>query len=127
MILGTAPSVTNLTVTREVIQERIEELIGDPTVNVEMGNFSEWTVNEAWADETSKGNVFCLGDAIHRHPPANGLGSNTCIQDAYNLAWKMAYVIQKKADPSLLASYNVERQPVAKQIVAQANDTWRLW
>ena len=35
---------------------------------------------------------FCLGDAVHRHPPMNGLGSNTCIQDAFNLAWKIAYV-----------------------------------
>ena len=37
---------------------------------------------------------FCLGDAVHRHPPSNGLGSNTCIQDAYNLAWKVAHVLQ---------------------------------
>ena len=35
---------------------------------------------------------FCLGDAVHRHPPNHGLGSNTCIQDAHNLAWKVAYV-----------------------------------
>lgn len=35
---------------------------------------------------------FCLGDAVHRHPPNHGLGSNTCVQDAHNLAWKVAYV-----------------------------------
>lgn len=35
---------------------------------------------------------YCLGDAVHRHPPMNGLGQNTCIQDAFNLAWKVAYV-----------------------------------
>jgi 2-polyprenyl-6-methoxyphenol hydroxylase-like FAD-dependent oxidoreductase len=40
------------------------------------------------------GHRFCLGDAVHRHPPFNGLGSNTCIQDAYNLAWKIAYVMK---------------------------------
>lgn len=42
----------------------------------------------------TKSRSFCLGDAVHRHPPFNGLGSNTCIQDAFNLAWKVAYVIQ---------------------------------
>ena len=39
----------------------------------------------------------CLGDAVHRHPPMNGLGSNTCIQDAFNLAWKVALVEKGKA------------------------------
>ena len=49
---------------------------------------------------TPRGRVFCMGDACHRHPPSNGLGSNTSIQDAYNLAWKLALVLQGKAAPS---------------------------
>ena len=60
---------------------------------------------------------------MHRHPPHNGLGSNTCIQDAFNLARKLAYVLKGRADPSLLDSYNDERQPVGKYIVGRANDT----
>ena len=43
------------------------------------------------------GRVFCAGDAIHRHPPSNGLGSNTSIQDSYNLAWKLAAVLNGQA------------------------------
>jgi 2,4-dichlorophenol 6-monooxygenase len=65
--------------------------------------------------------VFCMGDATHRHPPSNGLGSNTSIQDAFNLAWKLAFVVKGKAGEKLLDSYQVERAPIAKQIVTRAN------
>jgi hypothetical protein len=68
---------------------------------------------------------FCLGDAVHRHPPFNGLGSNTCVQDAYNLAWKIAYVTKGKANPSLLDSYTLERQPVGESIITRANQGLR--
>lgn len=68
---------------------------------------------------------FCLGDAVHRHPPLNGLGSNTCIQDAYNLAWKIAYVLKGKADPTLLESYSLERQPVGESVIKRANQGLR--
>jgi 2,4-dichlorophenol 6-monooxygenase len=64
-----------------------------------------------------------MGDAIHRHPPSNGLGSNTSVQDAYNLAWKLAAVLRGQAAPSLLESYNQERAPIAKQIVTRANQS----
>ena len=69
---------------------------------------------------------FCLGDAVHRHPPHNGLGSNTCIQDAYNLSWKLAYVLKNIAPAKLLDSYNSERQPVGTQVITRANDSFRL-
>lgn len=68
---------------------------------------------------------FCLGDAVHRHPPMNGLGSNTCIQDAFNLAWKIAYVHRGLASPSLLDSYSIERQPVGRSIITRANQAFR--
>jgi 2,4-dichlorophenol 6-monooxygenase len=67
--------------------------------------------------------VFCVGDAIHRHPPTNGLGSNTSVQDSYNLCWKLAHVIRGSADASLLDSYQAERAPVARQIVERANQS----
>ena len=53
---------------------------------------------------------------VHRHAPHNGLGSTTCIQNAFNLAWKMAYALKNRADPSLLSPYNEERQPVHRQV-----------
>lgn len=97
------------------------DLVGDQELQIELQSVSTWTVNNMYATRTSDGRVFCMGDAIHRHPPSNGLGSNTSIQDAFNLAWKLAYVIKKRAGPKLLDSYTVERAPIAKQIVTRAN------
>ena len=68
---------------------------------------------ETYADRR----VFCAGDAVHRHPPSNGLGSNTSIQDAYNLAWKLRHVLDGTAAPALLDTYSAERAPVGRQIV----------
>jgi 2-polyprenyl-6-methoxyphenol hydroxylase-like FAD-dependent oxidoreductase len=80
--------------THEQWSKRIQQMIGDDTIPFEILNISKWNVNDIVAEKYSRGRIFCLGDAVHRHPPANGLGSNTCIQDAYNLAWKVAYVIK---------------------------------
>jgi 2,4-dichlorophenol 6-monooxygenase len=65
--------------------------------------------------------VYCAGDAVHRHPPSNGLGSNTSVQDAYNLAWKLAMVIRGQAGERLLDTYTAERAPVGRQVVDRAN------
>jgi 2,4-dichlorophenol 6-monooxygenase len=96
-------------------------LIGDDTIPIKIRSTSLWSVNNLYATQYSNGRVFCLGDAVHRHPPSNGLGSNTSIQDSYNLAWKLALVLQGKADASLLETYNAERQLIGKQIVQRAN------
>ena len=60
---------------------------------------------------------------MHRHPPSSGLGSNTPIQDAFNLAWKLAYAVKGWAGPGLLESYSAERAPVGAQVVARANQS----
>ena len=109
--------------TEHTVRRRIALMIGDPTVEIEVVKSSVWYVNQAFATSYSKGRVFCGGDAVHRHPPSNGLGMNTCVQDAFNLAWKMAYVIRGFANPSLLESYNSERVPVGEQIVHRANQS----
>lgn len=62
---------------------------------------------------------------MHRHPPLNGLGSNTCIQDAFNLAWKVAYASKGKAGSTILDSYNSERQPVGHAVITRANQGLR--
>jgi 2,4-dichlorophenol 6-monooxygenase len=80
-------------------------------------------VNNAYATCMQSGRVFIMGDAAHRHPPSNGLGSNTSIQDAFNLAWKLAAVLKGQAGESLLDSYSEERAPIAKQIVTRANQS----
>jgi 2,4-dichlorophenol 6-monooxygenase len=99
------------------------DLIGDPKLEIELLSVSTWTVNNMYATRMQNGRVFCMGDATHRHPPSNGLGSNTSIQDGFNLAWKLAYVLRGQAGPGLLESYSSERAPVAKQIVTRANQS----
>jgi 2,4-dichlorophenol 6-monooxygenase len=110
-------------VTDEMATEIAHNLIGDHSIPIKIKSTSVWTVNNMYAKENTRGRVFCLGDAVHRHPPSNGLGSNTSIQDAYNLAWKIAYVLKGHAAPSLLESYDTERSPIAKQIVGRANQS----
>jgi 2,4-dichlorophenol 6-monooxygenase len=87
---------------------------------IEVISTSTWGYNRQYALNNTKGRVFCMGDAVHRHTPFGGLGANTCIQDAYNLAWKLALVIKGQAGPGLLASYEAERAPIAKQITEHA-------
>ncbi|MFI1028530.1 FAD-dependent oxidoreductase [Streptomyces sp. NPDC020951] len=103
----------------------VRQLLGIPDLEVEITGTSLWGNNEMYATHLQKGRVFCAGDAIHRHPPSNGLGSNTSIQDSYNLAWKLAAVLRGQADPSLLQTYSAERAPVAERIVKRANRSSR--
>ncbi|WP_367318427.1 FAD-dependent oxidoreductase [Streptomyces sp. HUAS ZL42] len=103
----------------------VRQLLGIPDLEVEITGTSLWGNNEMYATHLHKGRVFCAGDAIHRHPPSNGLGSNTSVQDSYNLAWKLAAVLRGQAGPSLLETYSVERAPVAKRIVTRANKSSR--
>lgn len=65
------------------------------------------------------GRVFIAGDAAHIHPPTGGQGMNTGIQDAYNLAWKLALVVSGRAVPALLDSYEAERRPVGADVIAR--------
>lgn len=107
----------------EEVKRRVRLLIGDPALEIEIKTTSTWHVNQAHAPVYSKGRVFCGGDAVHRHPPSSGLGSNTCMQDAFNLAWKLAFVVKGHAGPRLLDSYTLERAPVGAQIVKRANQS----
>jgi 2,4-dichlorophenol 6-monooxygenase len=105
----------------ETIRDLAVKLVGTDDFEMRVLSRAPWTINHRFATRVSNGRVFCAGDAIHRHPPTNGLGSNTSIQDAYNLGWKLAYVVAGKAGPALLDSYDAERAPVARQIVERAN------
>lgn len=107
----------------DVVRRQIRTLVGDPDLEVELVSKSCWYVNQQHALNYQVGRVFCGGDAVHRHPPSSGLGSNTSIQDAFNLAWKIAFVVKGHAGSGLLDSYTPERAPVGKQIVARANQS----
>lgn len=99
------------------------QLVGVPDLEIDLISANTWTVNNCYATHMQTGRVFIMGDAAHRHPPSNGLGSNTSIQDGFNLAWKLAAVVKGQATPKLLDSYSTERAPVAKQIVTRANQS----
>ena len=108
-------------VTNAQAEAALRKMIGDADVPLRVKSVSVWTVNNMYAAKYSVGRVFCMGDAVHRHPPLNGLGSNTSIQDAFNLCWKLAAVIKDQAGPALLDTYSAERQPVGQQVVTRAN------
>jgi hypothetical protein len=71
-------------------------------------------------DTYRRDGVFVAGDAAHIHSPAGGQGMNTGMQNAINLAWKLALVVQQKAKPDILDSYTDDRSPVAKQVLADS-------
>jgi 2,4-dichlorophenol 6-monooxygenase len=108
-------------VTEESATAIVRDLVGDPGLEVQVDSAALWTVNHAYATRYARGRVFCAGDAVHRHPPSNGLGSNTSVQDAYNLAWKLAAVLRGEAGVALLETYSAERAPIGRQIVERAN------
>jgi 2,4-dichlorophenol 6-monooxygenase len=110
-------------VTPEFATGVARQLVGDPELEIELLSANTWTVNNMFATHMQNGRVFIMGDAAHRHPPSNGLGSNTSIQDSFNLAWKLAAVVKEQAGMRLLDSYSAERAPVARQIVTRANQS----
>lgn len=110
-------------VTPEIATDVARQLVGDPDLEIELLSANTWTVNNMFATHMQKDRVFIMGDAAHRHPPSNGLGSNTSIQDGFNLAWKLAAVIKEQAGPALLDTYSQERAPIARQIVTRANQS----
>ena len=114
----------NSRLTEQEAIDELRQLIGDDSVDITITGLFPWRINHVVAGHYSVGRVFCAGDAVHRHPPMNGLGANTCIQDSFNLAWKLAMVIKGQAGAGLLDSYTAERQPVGKQVVDRAIGSW---
>ncbi len=105
-------------------EKRLLELvragIGVSDIAVKLDGVARWRAVSDVARRFSEGRVFIAGDAAHVMPPNGGFGGNTGICDAHNLAWKLAFVLNGHAGPDLLASYNLERQPVGKFTVEQA-------
>ena len=89
------------------------DAIGDAHANITIRHVVPWMMAAQVAQRYRVGRCFLVGDAAHRFPPTGGFGLNTGIQDAHNLAWKLAAVLDGRADAALLDSYQAERQPVA--------------
>jgi hypothetical protein len=98
----------------------IEKAVGHSLPDAVIENVSPWTMSAQVAAQYRKGRVFLAGDAAHRIPPAGGLGLNSGAGDAQNLAWKLAAVLRGEAGEALLDSYEVERQPVARNNCEQS-------
>jgi NADPH-dependent dioxygenase len=82
---------------------------------------SKWETWVRLADTFRQGNVFLAGDAAHVHSTTGGQGMNCCMQDAFNLGWKLALVLMGHATPDLLDSYEAERRPIAEPVIWAAS------
>lgn len=80
---------------------------------------SVFRISHRIVDRYGEGRVFVAGDAAHIHPPTGAQGMNTGIQDACNLAWKLAFVLRGRAGPALVAGYDAERRPVGEEVVGR--------
>jgi hypothetical protein len=94
--------------------------LGDPGIPITIENVMPWTAEASSADHFRSGRVFLAGDSAHAMPPNGGFGGNTGVQDAHNLAWKLALVLQGAASQNLLSTYDQERRPVSAFTVEQA-------
>jgi 2-polyprenyl-6-methoxyphenol hydroxylase-like FAD-dependent oxidoreductase len=109
---------------KDTSTDRMIELVragaGIPDLDVRIDGVARWRSSTDTARRYHDGRVVLAGDAAHVMPPNGGFGGNTGVQDAYDLAWKLALIVQGVAAPELLATYDAERRPVDKFTVEQA-------
>ncbi|HVV24892.1 MAG TPA: FAD-dependent monooxygenase [Pseudonocardiaceae bacterium] len=95
---------------------RVARSVIGADVPVRVVDVAGWQQAVGVADAYRAGRVFLVGDSAHVWPPAGAMGANSAVQDAHNLAWKLAHVLRGKANPSLLDTYEAERRPVALEL-----------
>ena len=98
--------------TKEYCLNLLWKAIGE-NLDLNIRNIKPWTMSALVANHFSTGRTFLAGDSAHLFPPAGGFGMNTGVQDAHNLAWKLAYVLNGSASSSLLHTYSEERRRIA--------------
>jgi 2-polyprenyl-6-methoxyphenol hydroxylase-like FAD-dependent oxidoreductase len=103
--------------TLEEFQQMADELSSIPMGLHDPSWLSRFRLHHRGVDSYRAGRAFVAGDAAHIHSPAGGQGMNTGIQDSYNLAWKLALVIDGRAPDSILDSYHEERHPVGRRLL----------
>ncbi|AZM63781.1 FAD-dependent monooxygenase [Streptomyces sp. WAC 01438] len=107
--------------TDERCAAHIRRAVGVPDLDVTITGRAAWHAAERVAERYTEGRVFLAGDSAHEMSPTGAFGSNTGIQDAHNLAWKLAAVLDGRAGVALLDSYDAERRPVAEATSARAS------
>jgi 2-polyprenyl-6-methoxyphenol hydroxylase-like FAD-dependent oxidoreductase len=123
-LLGNLPDVAldehgspKVEVTFDLALEKARRVFGRPLEIANLRWFSNYKVHTRHATTFSKGRCFVAGDAAHVHTPTGGQGMNTGLQDAYNLAWKLALTLRGEAGAKLLDTYNQERLANAKRLL----------
>jgi 2-polyprenyl-6-methoxyphenol hydroxylase-like FAD-dependent oxidoreductase len=111
------PSAEYSEPTHEEFQAMVDERVPFPAKVVKEYWVTRYRVHSRTVPRYRDGRVFLVGDAAHVHSPAGAQGMNTGIQDAYNLAWKLALVERGAADDSLLDSYQAERHPIGVRLL----------
>ncbi|WP_338484273.1 FAD-dependent monooxygenase [Streptomyces sp. SCSIO 75703] len=106
--------------TDERCAEHIRRAVGDDALDIEITGRAPWHAAQRVARAYRSGRVFLAGDSAHEMSPTGAFGSNTGIQDAHNLAWKLAAVLDGWAGDGLLDTYDAERRPVAEATSARA-------
>ncbi|MEX0427701.1 FAD-dependent oxidoreductase [Nocardioides sp. DS6] len=99
------------------LSERLGEVIEEQIEFTELASASRFTDSHRIVDSFRTGPVFLVGEAARVHYPASGVGMNFCIQDAFNLGWKLGAVCAGHADDALLDTYDTERRPVAQELL----------
>jgi hypothetical protein len=114
----------------DILYEEIEERIrAEAELELDITQvdwFSVYKVHTRHVEKFSEGRCFLAGDSAHIHTPAGGQGMNTGIQDGYNLAWKLAFVLNGQASEKLLDSYNEERLPNARRLLQTTDRMFNL-
>jgi 2-polyprenyl-6-methoxyphenol hydroxylase-like FAD-dependent oxidoreductase len=106
--------------TTEKALQYIRTALGTDSIPVTVENIMHWNARADVAERFRVGRIFLAGDSAHVMPPTGGFGGNTGVQDAHNLAWKLAMVLSGRAPEELLSTYEIERAPVAAFTVEQA-------
>jgi putative polyketide hydroxylase len=99
----------------ERCQAIVRNLIGRDDIDIDIRSVMPWRMRAAVAQQFRADRVFLVGDAAHTMPPTGGMGMNTGIGDAHNLAWKLHAVLRGIAGPALLDTYEIERMPVGRR------------
>jgi hypothetical protein len=128
-VIGTFPESKN-DEQGEVVYEEIEREVKEQVkLSLDISDvrwFSLYKVHSRRVNKFSEGRCFLAGDSAHIHSPAGAQGMNTGIQDAYNLAWKLALVIKGEADETLLDTYNEERLANAQRLLESTDRMFEL-